>query len=261
MNRGYWVALVLAGCISAASQAPAQAPQGGGSAGSGRGGSAGSSKNTQSQKPAGSQSAPPAEANPFPEDTSNVPVMPSSSAAALPAGTYTGSDNGAAAMAGDDSDPVRSPDDPPPTAPGSQSQESSSLSGTDRWQPPADDDDSAKKSGRRNMTAQEPTHTESATEDINVGGYYLDQKNWKAAMSRFQSAMVLDPENPDVYWGLAEAERHLGDFSQARSYFKKVVDYDPDSKHGKEARKALKDPEIANAKSAPPGQPAADKPK
>jgi tetratricopeptide (TPR) repeat protein len=252
MNRGYWVALALAGCIWAASQGRAQAPAGGG-APSSQSGSPGSSHNAQPQKPA--------EANPFPEDTSNVPVMPSSSAAALPAGTYTGSDNGATPLAGDDSDPVRSPDDPPPTALGSQGQESSSLAGTDRWQPPADEDDSGKKSGRRKMTDAEPTHSESAKEDIDVGGYYLDQKKWKAAMSRFQSAMVLDPENPDVYWGLAEADRHLGDFAEARAYYKKVIEYDPDSKHAKEAGKALKDPEIANAKDAAPGQAAPDKPK
>jgi hypothetical protein len=252
MNRGYWVALALMGCIWTASQVSAQAPASGG---------AGASQGGQSQKPTGAQPAPPPEANPFPEDTSNVPVMPSNSAVALPEGTYTGSDNAAIPLAGDDSDPVRSPDDPPPTATGNQSQESSSLTGTDRWQPPPDDDDSGKKSGRRKMTAEEPTHSESAKEDIDVGGYYLDKKNWHAAMSRFQSAMVLDPENPDVYWGLAEAERHLGDFAEARAYYQKVVDYDPDSKHAKEASKALKDPEIANAKSTPPGQSAADKPK
>jgi tetratricopeptide (TPR) repeat protein len=253
MKRGYWVALVLAGCIWAASEARAQAPAGAGSAGSGQG--------SQSQKPAGDQSVPPAEANPFPEDTSNVPIMPSNSAAALPAGTYTGSDNGAIPAAGDDRDPVRSPDDPAPSTAGSQDQESSSLAGTDRWQPPPDDDDSGKKSGKRKMIVKETTHQESASEDINVGGYYLDKKNWHAALSRFQSAMVLDPENPDVYWGLAEAERHLGDFAGARGYYRKVVDYDPDSKHGKESMKALKDPEIANAKNAAPGQTAADKPK
>jgi len=253
MKRGYWVALVLAGCIWAASEARAQAPAGAGSAGSSQGG--------QSQKPAAGQSAPPAEANPFPEDTSNVPIMPSNSAAALPAGTYTGSDNEAIPMAGDDRDPVRSPDDPAPSTAGSQDQESSSLAGTDRWQPPPDDDDSGKKSGKRKMIVKETTHQESASEDINVGGYYLDKKNWHAALSRFQSAMVLDPENPDVYWGLAEAERHLGDFAGARGYYRKVVDYDPDSKHGKESMKALKDPEIANAKNAAPGQTAADKPK
>jgi len=40
-----------------------------------------------------------------------------------------------------------------------------------------------------------------------------------------------------------------------------VVEYDPDSRHGKEARKALKDPAIANAKKIVAGQPAIDAPK
>jgi tetratricopeptide (TPR) repeat protein len=251
MKRGYWVALVLAGGIWATSKVGAQDPAGGG---------AGSSQTGQSQKPAGAQpqqAVRPAETNPFPEDTSNVPVMPSNGPPALPAETDSGSDDRAFPMAGGDNDPVRSPDDPVPTS-SSQGQESSSLAGSDRWQPPADDDDTDKKSGRRRMTVKETTHQESAVEDINVGGYYLDKKNWGAALSRFQSAMVLDPENPDVYWGLAEAARHLGDFTEARGYYQKVVDYDPDSKHGKEASKALKEPEIANARNAAPGQPPAD---
>jgi tetratricopeptide (TPR) repeat protein len=98
--------------------------------------------------------------------------------------------------------------------------------------------------------AIEPEHKESAAEDENVGKYYLDNKAWKAALSRFESALVLDPDNPDVYWGLAESQRHLGDFAEARANYQKVVDYDPDSRHGKDARKALKDPEITNAKAS-----------
>jgi len=93
-----------------------------------------------------------------------------------------------------------------------------------------------------------------AKEDLDVASYYMDRKNWRAAVSRFESAMVLDPENPEVYWGLAEAERHLGDFWDAKGYYQKVALYDPDSKHGKESVKALKEPEIANAKKAADAQ-------
>jgi hypothetical protein len=39
------------------------------------------------------------------------------------------------------------------------------------------------------------------------------------------------------------------------------LDYDPDGPHGKEARKALKDPAVGNAKVAAPVQPAAQAPK
>jgi hypothetical protein len=40
-----------------------------------------------------------------------------------------------------------------------------------------------------------------------------------------------------------------------RAAFLKLLDYDPDGPHGKAARKALKDPEVANAKAATPAQP------
>jgi Flp pilus assembly protein TadD len=82
----------------------------------------------------------------------------------------------------------------------------------------------------------------------------MDNKNWKAALSRFQSALVLAPEEPEVFWGLAESARHLGIFADARTYYLKVIEYDPESRHAKEAEKVLKNPEIANAKAAPDGQ-------
>ena len=117
--------------------------------------------------------------------------------------------------------------------------------------PPADDDAQPGKHHRKGEQTV-PEHHETAAEDESVGGYYLDNKDWKAALSRYQSALVLDPDNPDVYWGLAEAERHLGNFADARANYQKVMDYDPGSHHAKEARKALQDPDLANAKPPQP---------
>jgi len=71
---------------------------------------------------------------------------------------------------------------------------------------------------------------------------------------------VLDPENPDVYWGLAESQRHTGDYASAKANYLKVTEYDPDSKHGKEAKKILKDPEVANAKAVSANAPASQQP-
>jgi len=153
-----------------------------------------------------------------------------------------------------DLDPVRSPDDAAPddgSARTFDSTSSSSSSGMDKILPGADDD-SRPQGKHRKMAAPVPEHHETSAEDIEVGKYELDRKNWKAALSRFESAMVLAPDEPEVYWGLAESQRHLGNFADARTYYQKVAEYDPDSKHGKEAMKALKDPEIANAKAAPP---------
>ena len=245
MRRMVFVALLLAGWLAAAPRLPAQAPAGGDAAATGQ-----SKPATGAPQPGKTSSA-----NPFPEDTSTVPVMPTKTAPALPEGTFGAADAGLP-LPGEDSDPVRSPDDPAPVAAsGPEEDSSSSLTGLERLLPKPEDEESGKK---RKLSVKEPTHQEAASKDIEVGGYYLDRKNWKAALSRFESAMVLDPENPEVYWGLAEADRHLGNLADARAYYQKVAEYDPDSRHGKEAIKTLKEPEIAHGKNPAPAQPAAE---
>lgn len=148
-------------------------------------------------------------------------------------------------------DPVRSPDEPVGEAAGdSERGFSSSSSGLNLPTPP-DTPDAESGKHRRKQVESEPTHVETAQENEKVGEYYLSSKNWRAALSRYQSALVLDPENPDVYWGLAESQRHLGDVAHARDNYAKVMEYDPDSKHAKEAKKLLASPEMAHAGTAP----------
>jgi tetratricopeptide (TPR) repeat protein len=186
--------------------------------------------------------------------------MPSSVAPNLPPGTYDGSGEGGRGLASmlprDDTDPVRSPEDPSPADSGAQGDDSSSsLKNIDSLLPPPDsaEPDKRKRHGAKEKEVEE-THQETAKSDIEVGSYYLDQKNWKAALSRFESAMVLDPENPEVYWGMAEAERNLGQFARAREHYEKLLEYDPDGKHGKQVRKVLKDPALAAAFIPGPGK-------
>lgn len=217
--------------------------------------------------PIAAQSAPPAkpadqqnpapkpttEANPFPEDTNKVPVLPSREGTAAPAPTYASAPP--AALPADDADPVRSPDDPVPgTASSSQWSDSASAVPMDRIQPePGDETRKGRHKGSGDL--EPPVHQETAHEDESVGGLYLDQRNWKGALSRYESAVVLDPENPDVYWGLAEAQRHMGQFAAAKGNYQKVMEYDPGSKHAKEAKKLLEEPELANAAAPRPQQP------
>jgi tetratricopeptide (TPR) repeat protein len=187
-------------------------------------------------------------ANPFPEDTSDVPVIPTNNSLIAPENADNGAISAGLPLPSEDLDPVRSPDDPETEATSNtETDSSSSLSGMANLLPPAESDQPEKK---RKLSVKEPTHQEAASKDIDVGVYYLQTKNWKGALSRYESALVLDPENPDVYWGLAEANRHLGNFADARANYIKVAEYDPDSRHGKDAKKALNDPEIANGKNA-----------
>lgn len=193
----------------------------------------------QQQKPKA-----PAESNPFPGDTNNVPVMPNAETAAPAAPLATVAPP---SLPSDESDPVRSPDDPMPgDAASSDSSSSNSPSLAKILQPPPDN-------GKKTKGNPQPEHVETAKEDESVGNYYLGQKDWRGALSRFESALVLDPENPDVYWGLAECQRHLGQFAAAKGNYEKVMEYDPDSRHAKDAKKLLKAPELANA--ATPAKP------
>ena len=203
---------------------------------------------TQGNEPKSKQ-----EANPFPEDTNTVPVLPSANSPAAPPETNTNDYGAASSLPGTDSDPVRSPDEAGSAV--SDSGSSSSDAGLDNLlKPPPDEEPSGKHPGKRQgkhggLDDSDQPHPESAKEDESVGSYYLDQKNWKAALSRYESAVVLDPENPDVYWGLAESQRHTGDYASAKANYQKVMEYDPDSKHSKEAKKILAQPEMANAKA------------
>jgi tetratricopeptide (TPR) repeat protein len=235
VKRLFGVVLVLIGGLAAGPRLRAQTP-------------AGNNSNANQKKPAPSQ--PPA--NSFPEDESSVPVLPSKNTPDLPPGSFDGSIDGRAVLPAGDVDPVESPDGAPGVDnSGPSSGFSSSVSGTNNVMAPPPDEEQPTKHGKHRQDDQiEPEHHETAAEDENVGRYYLDNKDWHAALSRFQSAMVLDPENPDVYWGLAEANRHLGNYVDARTNYLKVMEYDPDSKHAKEAKKTLSEPELANAKSA-----------
>ena len=226
MKRGISIAVVLVCGLAARQFITAQAPS-----------SPSQSKPSNQPKPAAS--------NPFPEDTNDVPVMPNGNAPAVPDVPTKGEASTDLPKA--DVDPVRSPDDARDVESTAAQGFSSSSSGLDRYLPPPDTDSHGGKNGQI-----APEHQESAAEDEKVGDYYLSTKNWKAALSRYESAVVLDPENPDVYWGLGEAQRHLGQFADAKASYEKLVEYDPDSRHGKEARKILKEPELANASTAKP---------
>lgn len=194
--------------------------------------------------PAGAP-AKPSEANPFPEDSNSVPVISGSGRSGSPAPASEpapAADAAPALLPQGDSDPVRSPEDSgaPAAATGDSSSSSSSAGVDDLIAPPPD------TQGGKDAAPASANHQEGAREDEDIGSYYLGAKNWKAALSRYESALVLDPENPDVYWGLAEAERHMGNYASAKAHYQTVVAYDPDGRHARDARRILREPDLAN---------------
>ena len=104
------------------------------------------------------------------------------------------------------------------------------------------EDDSDERPGK---STKNKTREQLIKEDVDVGSYYLDRKNWKAAQGRFASAFGLDSENPDAVWGLAEAERHLQLYQEAAGHYKLFLSYEPEGRRGREARKSLEEVEAA----------------
>ena len=188
-------------------------------------------KKPDAAKPAGGDND-----NPFPGESSDAPILPvdPNTPESAPAGRAdarkTNSDG--------DGDPVKSPDGGAPAADDGFSSSNSGLTHV-----PAGDDTETKPG----KSAKKKTREQVVKENLDIGQFYIDRKNWRAAQGRFQDALLLDGENADAVWGLAEAERHLNLYDKAAEHYKLFLSYDPDGPHGKAARKALD--EVENAAS------------
>lgn len=187
--------------------------------------------------------AKPAGGNEFPGDGSDAPIIPldpgpGNAGSSAPSGSSAGKEAGRSG--GGEGDPVRSPDG----AGGSDDGFSSSSSGMSST---AADDDAPTPT----KSTKSKTRAQEIKEDVDVGGFYLEKKNWKAAQERFATAFALDAENPDVVWGLAEAERHLLLLDKAKEHYELFLSYDPGGPHSKAARKALEQVEQARASNGP----------
>ncbi len=234
------IALALAGCLNIAPSLHAQAA------------SNSSGQNPPIQNAAQSDHAKSqAEGNPFPGEATDVPVMPNRDTINnIPQGASSTANSAGLPMPGDDLDPVRSPDAyTGSAAAAAQGYSSSDLGSLDSILPGPDDTSGKGRHGRKGQDDALAMPQETPKKDISVGNYYMDQGDWKGALSRFQSAQVLDPKNPDVYWGLAECQRHLGNYVDARANYLQVMNYANSNHQYKDAEKRLKQPEIANAKA------------
>jgi len=191
-------------------------------------------------KPDAAKQAPakPAGGNEFPGENSDAPIIPVDPGPGNGAGRSNGRE--ASRSSAGDGDPVRSPDGD------SGSDDGFSSSNTGLSPATADDDSPAPTKSTKNKSRKQ-----EIKEDVDVGGFYLEKKNWKAAQERFTTAFALDAENPDAVWGLAEAERHLLLLDKAKEHYELFLSYDPKGPHNKAARKALE--QVEEARSSNPG--------
>lgn len=84
-----------------------------------------------------------------------------------------------------------------------------------------------------------PSDEEMAAKDIDVGYYYLKDKNYRAAESRLKEALEIMPSSSVALIGLAQAQQKLGQRDEARQNYQAYLKLNPDGPDAEKVKKAL----------------------
>jgi tetratricopeptide (TPR) repeat protein len=79
-----------------------------------------------------------------------------------------------------------------------------------------------------------------AKRDTQVGGFYMQTRDYRGAYQRYKDALSYDPADVDAIFGLAEAARALKLIAEAEQNYKLYLEIVPDGSKAKEAVKALR---------------------
>jgi hypothetical protein len=85
-----------------------------------------------------------------------------------------------------------------------------------------------------------PWDPHRAAKDVEVGEYYLKLKNYRAALERFNDALLYKPNDAEATFDLAVTQERLDLFAKARQNYSKYLEILPAGPKAKEAQEALK---------------------
>ena len=89
------------------------------------------------------------------------------------------------------------------------------------------------------VLTEEQKKEKQAAGDIEVGYFYMNKKNYRAAESRLQEAAELKPDAAAAWVGLAQAQQKLGKDDAARQSYEEYLKLNPDSAGVEQAKKAM----------------------
>lgn len=98
---------------------------------------------------------------------------------------------------------------------------------------------SAPPESKTKQLSEEEQKQQTATKDLEVGYYYLNEKNYRAAESRLQEATELRPDVAAAWVGLAQAQQKLGKDDAARASYEQYLKLNPDPASADKAKKAM----------------------
>jgi Tfp pilus assembly protein PilF len=85
-----------------------------------------------------------------------------------------------------------------------------------------------------------PYDPHKAAKDLEVGQYYLKRKNYRAALDRFNEALLYKPNDAESAFYLAQTQEKLELFSLAYQGYRNYLNLSKDGPHLKEAQEAMK---------------------
>jgi tetratricopeptide (TPR) repeat protein len=86
---------------------------------------------------------------------------------------------------------------------------------------------------------EEEQREQQVSKDIDVGYYYLNEKNYIAAESRLKEAVELKPDASAAYVGLGQAQQKLGKNADARQSYEAFLKLNPGGPEADKVKKAL----------------------
>jgi tetratricopeptide (TPR) repeat protein len=96
-----------------------------------------------------------------------------------------------------------------------------------------------------------PWNPYRAMKDDEVGDYYFKLKNYKAALARYQDALVWKEKDAVANFRMAQCYEKLDQLDQAVPHYQEYLKILPQGPYAKEARKALEKLKAPQAKDQP----------
>jgi tetratricopeptide (TPR) repeat protein len=148
---------------------------------------------------------------------------------------------------------------PPRSAPATDAGESSSRDTRVDISPPKDDAKNHPNSGVVETNPEDepegdvqelhPWNPYRAMKDDEVGDYYFKRKSYKAALARYQDALIWKEKDAVANFRMAQCYEKLDQPDQAIPHYEEYLKILPDGPYAKEARKALQKLKGAEAKN------------
>jgi len=148
---------------------------------------------------------------------------------------------------------------PPRSAPATEAGESSSRDTRVDISPPKDDAKNHPNSGAVETNPEDepegdvqemhPWNPYRAMKDDEVGDYYFKRKSYKAALARYQDALIWKEKDAVANFRMAQCYEKLDQPDQAIPHYEEYLKILPDGPYAKEARKALQKLKRSEAKN------------